>query len=72
MNPDGVMKAFEHHVRGDRRFPGAVRIIDGPVWEFGVGYVAAYVGPELPVHEDRPIRQIVLDVTLERSDFGLF
>ncbi len=67
-----VAKAFDHYVSKDARFPGEVRLVDGPTWVFGIGYMAAYVGPNLPqISDNEPPPQVYLKVELKRSDFGL-
>lgn len=72
MPPDRVAKAFDHYVSQDDRFLGEVQMVDGPTWILGVGYMAAYVGPELPQNLDNvPPPQVVLKVELKRTDFGL-
>lgn len=69
---DKVAKVFDHYVNQDARFPGEVRMVDGPTWVLGVGYVAAYVGPELTsIADDVPPPQISLKVQLKSEDFGL-
>ncbi len=34
---DKVAKAFDHYVDQGARFPGEVRMVDGPIWVLGVG-----------------------------------
>lgn len=72
LNKEKLKSVFNNCVDADPRFPGELRMIDGPCWEFGEGFMAAYQGPELPsILEDGPIPCVTLDVRLKRSDFGL-